>query len=312
MTQAPAVFAVIVTHNGAPWISRAVESLRRSTVPVRIVIADNASTDGTLGAFPSAEDTTVLRLPSNRGFGPANNEAIRHALSRGAEFVFLLNQDADADPDTVERLAGLMASNDGYGILSPLHLTCSGDGVDPQFLAYAGGSRALVSDALRGTLADVYEVEFANAAAWLVRRRVFETVGGFDPLFFMYGEDNDFCRRARFHGFRIGIAPKVRIRHWHGGAAGAPATWDRMTGRLRLQAIQMLKRPDRGFARNIPGLCITWLRLFLHACIECDGMQAAAVGWSLLHTAARLPAIRSHHGLCRKPGLWWLEPGPPA
>ena len=61
------------------------------------------------------------------------------------------------------------------------------------------------------------KLPFINAAAWVLSRALVEKIGGFDPIFFMYGEDQDYCHRALFHGFKTGLAPKAIAYHWHDG-----------------------------------------------------------------------------------------------
>ena len=52
-----------------------------------------------------------------------------------------------------------------------------------------------------------------NAATWLIPKNTLETVGGFDPMFFMYGEDDNYCQRVQYHGLNIGITPNCLIKH---------------------------------------------------------------------------------------------------
>ncbi len=301
------VYAVIVTHNAGQWIAAAIESLRASSLPLEIVVVDNASSDGTVGIVKANHGhAEVITRPGNHGFGAANNDGIRYALARGADFIFLLNQDAKVSPGAVGHLVETLDRHPGFGIMSPLHLDYEGREVDPKFQPYLAAHSDVFSDALLGALPPVYEVPFVNAAAWLMRRSMLETVGGFDPIFFMYGEDNDYCLRARHYGFKVGIAPQSRISHWHGGAEDLPVSLKHMAHRQHIQAIHMLKRPDRSFARNVPGFLITWLRTCLHACIEGQGRQLLAAFLSLLKTARTLPLIHKHQRICRKQGPSWL------
>jgi GT2 family glycosyltransferase len=299
--------AIIVTYNAEQWISPAIKSLLQSTIPMMIVVVDNASSDRTLAIIASSyAEVAVLKMPSNRGFAAANNEGIRHALAQGAEYVFLLNQDARVAPDTIAHLVTAMKDHADFGIISPLHLDYEGQALDSLFSQYILQNQTVLSDAVLGQLHRIYDVPFINAAAWLMSRHLLETVGGFDPIFFMYGEDNDYCVRARHHGFKIGITPDARIFHWHGAASGQSSSVKKMTHVLYTQAINSLKRPDRKLLRNLPGFLITWARKCLHAAIEGDAKQCAAVIASLLKVLPDLHLIKSHQDLCRKPGSSWL------
>jgi GT2 family glycosyltransferase len=206
-TKKAEVFAVVVTFNGVRWLDRCLGSLARSTVPVRTIVVDNASDDGTVPLIRRYyPDVILVENETNRGFGWANNVGIRVALERGAEFVYLLNQDAWVEPDVVERLLGLMAGRLNYGILSPMQYDGDGVDLDESF------RQLLPADFGAGRL-EVYPVEFVMAAHWLVRTEALRETGGFLPLFRHYGEDKNLIHRMNFHGWKAGIAPGPRAFH---------------------------------------------------------------------------------------------------
>jgi len=152
----------------------------------------------------------------NLGFGAANNIGISYALEQGAEHLFLLNQDAYLVEDALEQLLRFQQNHADYGILSPIHLTGSQQKLDINFSNYMLKEKTgqFYSDFVLGHLIqDVYEVPFVNAASWLVSKTCLETIGGFDPLFFHYGEDNNYCQRLVFHGYKIGVIPSAFIIH---------------------------------------------------------------------------------------------------
>jgi GT2 family glycosyltransferase len=224
----------------------------------------------------------------------------------GADYVLLLNQDAKVAPLTVKELVALLEKHPDFGIVSPLHLDYQGGGINPKFLPYIQEDLSLISDAFLGRLGQLYEVPFANAAAWLVKRQVFERVGGFDPLFFMYGEDNDYCQRAQYHGFKVGLAPKVLINHQHGGAVCKSNTLREHSHRLFGQAVNLLKRPQRRFVRNIMALLVTWLRMAMYMLIEPDFKRFVAHLLSLLRALSNLHHIWRHYRLCKGPEGPWI------
>lgn len=210
------VFVVIVTYNGSKWVTPCFSSLRKSTVPVHTIVIDNGSQDDTLariGAeFPEVE---VINTGKNLGFGKANNIGMELAYARGADYVFLLNQDAWIDPDAVERLVEAHRKYPAYGVISPMHLNGAGDGLDYNFSNYIGPNkcRHLYSDLYLGRLQDIYDVGFVNAAAWSMTRECLERVGGFSPSFFHYGEDANYTQRLQFHKLKLGVLPASRIYH---------------------------------------------------------------------------------------------------
>ena len=184
------VFAIVVTYNGMQWIDRCIGSLCESSQPVQVIVVDNASSDGCAdyieSHFPQAH---LILSDKNLGFAKANNIGIRYAIDNGADFVFLLNQDAWLGSSTT--LMGLLQSfedNESVGIVSPMHMNGEGDALDWKFATCMSGD--FVSDCYMGKIKTSYQVTFVNAAAWLISRACIEKVGGFDTsLFVNYGED---------------------------------------------------------------------------------------------------------------------------
>lgn len=212
------VFVIIVTYNGLAWYDRCLGSLRLSETPLKTIVVDNASTDGTCDyirrCFPE-----VMLLPQERnlGFGQANNIGMRYALDHGADYVFLLNQDAWIEPSTLKDLIQVHHNHPECGILSPIHLTADKQHIEPLLLErivdYKTTDPAFVNDLYLGTLKDIYDTKYVNAAAWLLPGKTIETIGGFDPIFFHYGEDDNYINRVLYHGMKIGLCPRARVVH---------------------------------------------------------------------------------------------------
>ena len=210
------VFAIVVTYNGVKWIEKCFGSLSASSVPLKILAIDNASTDGTphriKEVFPQVE---VIEAGENLGFGKANNIGFKKALENNFEYVFLLNQDAWIEKDTIRTLVRVAERNKEYGIISPMHLNKEGTALDFIFSTYLESRKCpgLLSDIYLKQSREIYSLYSVNAAAWLVPCAVLKTVGYFDDLFFMYGEDDNFADRINYHGYKIGVSPAARIFH---------------------------------------------------------------------------------------------------
>ena len=199
------VFVVLVTYNGRHWIDKNIQSLLDSNYPVQIIAIDNNSTDDCAALLAKYPGVDLIQSPHNLGFGKANTIGMKKALEQGADYVFLLNQDAWVFNDTVGSLIAKMESNNDFGIMSPKHF--SGDGVtlDKSFETYLSRKQSVMGD--------IAVVPFVNAAAWMLSRKCIEAVGYFEPLFGHYGEDRNYCDRVRFHKFQIGIDTNSRIIH---------------------------------------------------------------------------------------------------
>lgn len=212
----PNIYVVIVTYNGTKWVEPCFSSLRRSTVALKTIVIDNGSTDDTVARIASEfPEVTVVETGKNLGFGKANNVGMELAYQQGADYVFLLNQDAWIDPDAVEKIVAAHVQHPEYGILSPMHLNGAGDGLDYGFSCYVAPNKCtdLYSDIYLGRTKTIYDVGFVNAAAWMLTRACMEKVGGFSPSFFHYGEDDNYTQRLRFHGLKLGVLPASRIYH---------------------------------------------------------------------------------------------------
>lgn len=301
------VYSVIVSWNGTRWICNALESLQESNYPVRMVVVDNASTDGTVDiikqSYPAVE---LLRMPDNLGFGKANNTGMSYALSKGADYILLLNQDAKVEPSMVGQLVDIMEKHPTFGIVSPLHLDYDGKEIDSGFLKYLNKDVGLVSDTYFGRLKEFYEIPFIPAAIWLLSRRLLQQVGGFDPLFFMYGEDYDLCNRARFHGFKIGLVPNALGYHFHEVACGEHPTLHEKSKIYYSELLRKIKDPEADFLPNSLSLLFTWTLSSIGNLANFKFKNASAIALALLKTGANLFRIRRHYKQSRDQGSSWL------
>ena len=128
------VKVVIVTHNGMTWIDTCLKSLLNSSIPVSIIVVDNCSSDSTIEFIKANfQDVSLLEQNKNIGFGKANNIGISLAMKKGADYVFLLNQDAWVEDKTLEKLVQAHQKEQVFGIVSPMHLNGKGDALDYNF-----------------------------------------------------------------------------------------------------------------------------------------------------------------------------------
>jgi GT2 family glycosyltransferase len=196
------ILVIVVTYNGMPWLDRCLGSVRASEVPADLYVWDNDSTDGSpdfvRSRYPEAK---LVRSADNLFFAEANNMGFRYALDRGYDYVYLLNQDAWLAPDTLGKLIKVSEAHPDYGVLSPLQMTDGFAALDKQF-----------EKILRSARND-NTAHRVMAAHWLVPRKALEKVGLFSSLFPLYGNDDNWCDRARYHGFKIGIVPESKAVH---------------------------------------------------------------------------------------------------
>lgn len=195
------------------WYDSCFGSLQNSDMPVETIVIDNASTDETVSYIKeNFPEVCLIEFQENLGFAKANNIGIKKALDEGADYVFLLNQDAWVENDTLSKLVQTFEENENVGIASPIHLNGSYSGMDIGFTKYMPTD--FISDAYMGSLKDYYEVNCVNAAAWLIKAESIRKVGGFDTMLFVhYGEDDNYCQRMKYHGYKIAVCTKTTICH---------------------------------------------------------------------------------------------------
>lgn len=182
-----------------------------------VFVVDNGSTDGTQ-AYIQERFPEVLFIQSekNLGFGKANNIGLQYALDNGYDYVYLLNQDAWIENDTIERLVSLSINNPGYGILSPFQMSNGLKLIDKNFASVVLSSDScpfFMNELYNHEMRDVYNVKGVMAAHWFMTRNCLLKVGGFSPSFPHYGEDDNYIDRLFFKGLKVGIVPSLRVVH---------------------------------------------------------------------------------------------------
>ena len=205
------VYTVIVAYNGMKWIEQCLKSIVNQS---EVIVVDNNSSDETLNVIKiNFPNVIVLAQHENHGFGIANNLGISYAINKGADAVFLLNQDAFAQPNCILNLIKVSDNNPDFGIISPVHFNGDGSALDFTFQKITYMSKIISDLIFNKKSEEIYEFNFVNAAAWFIPKKTLLNVGGFDPIFFLYGEDVNYCQRVIYHGFKIGITINSIIFH---------------------------------------------------------------------------------------------------
>ncbi len=212
--------AIIVTYNGEQWINECLETLQEGTLNPAIYVVDNGSKDSTTAIVKSFQGVNLIESDKNLGFGGANNLALKEAYSGGYEYFFLINQDTRVQENTVEELVKQVENTEHRAILCPVQLDGTGKALDRVFESVLRRDhrkfpdhKALLNDFKSGNLAERYQVKIANAAFWMLNRKLLEQVGIFHPFFFHYGEDANYWDRARHLGFKMIVAGKTLACH---------------------------------------------------------------------------------------------------
>ena len=199
------ILTIIVSYNFMPWIDKCLGSMIHSEYPTDILVLDNDSQDDTVKTIRERyPQVRLIENHANLGFGKANNIGIQYAIKQGYDAVLLLNEDAWLDANTLEHLAMASERHPEYGIISPIHLTGSGDKPEKGFATYTG-----ITDINFRPDASIVEVPFIDAAIWFIRTEVLKQTGLFAPIFYHYGEDKDLTNRMKFYHYKTGYLPAV-------------------------------------------------------------------------------------------------------
>lgn len=219
-TTGPTVLAVVVSHQGSPWLERTLDALTAQTYEaLEVVGVDNGSSD-------SSRRILVERLGHDRvlvaerdlGFGAAVAMALDTALAREARYLLLLHDDSAPDPDAVRRLVEHLEQFPDVAVAGPKKVAWD----DPGRLQSVGWSVDVTGRATSGLEPDerdqgqrdqIRRVLYTSSSGMLVRREVFQDLGGFDRRYHLFRDDLDLCWRIWLAGHEVEVVPDARVRH---------------------------------------------------------------------------------------------------
>jgi len=208
----PPVAIVLLNWRRWPDTVRCWESLQRLSYPsYEVIVVDNGSGDDSeIQLRERCRDSLVIQSGGNLGFSGGCNLGIRAALERGAEFVWLLNNDATATPDALSRMVATALADDSVGCVGCVHYSIEDE---PRVRTWGGGRICLLTGR-SVQLRAPGSPDYISGASMLVPRRVIERVGLLDEEdYFMYWEDADYCFRIRAAGLRLAVAADAKIHH---------------------------------------------------------------------------------------------------
>jgi GT2 family glycosyltransferase len=224
----PRVYVIVLSWNRREDTLACLRSVLDSDYPSqRLLLVDNASTDGTITAvreqFPGLETLVNER---NLGFARGCNAGLRYTLERGADYVLLLNNDTLVDSAMLSYLAQAAEEDPLRGPLGPriffleepTRIWSEGAYCRPLTKAWYGHHHGLLAKDLPPPAA-IRPVDYVTGCAMLLSRQFLDRVGLFDPEFFFYYEDLDLCLRAKKAGFQPVCVPQAQI--WHRVSASA-------------------------------------------------------------------------------------------
>ncbi len=275
------VTVIIPTCNRGKMVETCLRHLESQTFRSFRVVVVNNGTEGP--AFPGRPpSSTILRIdvPRNEGTAAAFNRGL--AASQQSPYVFLLNDDAEVEPDCLALLVRALEENPGYSMAVPKLLQWSDpsrlDGAGDEVLLGGGAFRLGQGQLDKGQYDRVETVLSACGAAALYRRSVFDDVGNFDEDFFAYREDVDLSLRALLRGHRCLFVPKARVRHRGSATLGSPFHPKIIRLTTRNQILTIIKNyPLPCFLRALPRIAVFQM-LWMGFAINKHAFLAACAG----------------------------------
>lgn len=229
----PDISIVIVNYNVKDYLLQCLDSIKRASkdITVEVIVVDNNSIDGSVEELqPKFNWVHWIALQENIGFGRANNVGMQHVRSN---YLLYLNPDTIIAEDTLRVMVDYMNANADVGIAGCKVLNGDGSfqvacrrglptpwvsfcklfglqGLFPQSKLFAGYNLTYKS------IDETYEVDALIGAFMVGRTSVLKQIGGFDPQFFMYGEDIDLCYRIQKLGLKVMYVHTTSIIHYKG------------------------------------------------------------------------------------------------
>ncbi len=231
----PSVFIIILQYGNSQDTIQCLNSVKElSYSNFRTIVVDNASSTidqdsireyaksqlreiqpGWSEAISQGQPKNLSRIslifnPQNLGYAEGNNVGIKYALSEGADYVFILNNDTTIEPDTLDKMVSAAEADPMVGALGPAIK-------EPDRTVYYGKTSWLKPEFQHSTNPPPKKYlgpkDYLIGTGMLLKRELLEKIEGFDAIYFLYFEDADFSIRAQQTGYKLKVVPETVIHH---------------------------------------------------------------------------------------------------
>jgi hypothetical protein len=210
---------IIVDYNASDLIIECIKSILKNIIHTKyeIIVVDNDSGENHLADYEKlGKNIRTLRLKNNKGFGSGNNAGAKIA---NGEYMFLLNPDTLIVDDSIEKMLSFIKSHNNIGALTCLLYNRDGKlqkGFFGKFQTLFGLTFRHYNYQKVDPSKGFFYTDIVTGAAFLIKKELFERVGGFDEKIFMYLEDDDLCRRIIKLGYKNAVLNTAKIIHFEG------------------------------------------------------------------------------------------------
>ena len=277
----PVVEVIIVNYNAGDALTPCVQSVFAQQIPVRLIIVDNASSDGSIASLHNAigapENVTVIANSENLGFAKAVNAAARN-LEQDRHYLLILNPDCEMLPGSLAALSRALDEDPQAALAGPTVVDREGRVMrgtlrrfpDPwnSFLTFSGLWRlgrwipAFKGIEMSGRLpAQTAPAEAVSGACMLLRKSVFFELGCMDSAYGLHCEDLDLMYRVRQGGFHSLFVPAARVFHQQGVSSSSRPLWVHWQRHLGMQRFfRKFQAEETAFPLRWLVLAGIWLR----------------------------------------------------
>jgi len=289
----PFVSIIILNYNGKIFLDECLTSIFNTKYEnFEIILVDNGSSDGSVEyvkeKYGEKEKLRILALNKNMGFAKGNNEGFK--IAKG-EYIIFLNNDVRVEENWLKELVKVMEENSNIGAAQPkillddgIHIDAAGCFIDYMGRVYQRG----VFEKDKGQYNSMDEVFYAKGAAIIVKRKVLEEVGVFDPNYFLYYEETDLCWRIWLKGYKVVYVQNSIIYHKGGATIGKKRSPEAIFHARKNHIATLIKNYElKNLVKYLIPLIIRMLmytiRLFLKRNLKIGGAYIRAIVWNIVH-----------------------------
>ena len=217
------IFFIIPFYNGDRYIEVCLQSIfKNANESFEVIIVNNSDRPTKIKRIvKDFKNVTVIDTETRIGFAKANNLGAKVAIESGAEYIICLNQDTILHKNAISEMIKPLIESYSIVITAPIPYSYDFTKIESFFIKwYLTQCPDLLNDALNNNLKTKYEVQYISGACFAIRSNFIQKYGFFDPIYFMYAEDEDLCRRVKYLGYKIVIVPNAKFAHYHTHTSG--------------------------------------------------------------------------------------------
>lgn len=288
------VYIIVLNYKNLEDTIACLASLRKITYnKYRIVVVDNDSRDGSYEYLKEQEtDCCILQSGENRGYAAGNNIGIRYALEQGADYVCILNNDVEAEPDFLTKLVRYMESAPEVGMTGPVVYEF-GERDKIQSAGFSicvgrGSTEPLLQGKTKTVINPDKKVEFCDGLSGtclLVKREVLEKAGLIPETYFLFFEEMEWCLHIQKNGYKLATVLTAAV--YHKGSATLKKTGT--LSRYYMARNQALFVRRNGTTLNLCTFLLTDGLGYVFRCIFSSRRELRKMEFSAFREGLRMP-----------------------